>query len=244
MALAALLATAAGVARADGPSPGMPPRWGSLQLTVGTFKPDIDSGTFTLSNGLTATPYATAFGNSSPLLIKLLFSRSVWVSEVGTLDVGLGVGYWQVSGQGIFVNNSGGQETGSSTSLLILPVTLALGYRFDVFFDQWGVPLEPYVRGALVDKIWWANGTGSPTSPFPGTAQGATYGWSATLGVALVLDALDPALARQMTYDTGIAHTMLTVDFTKENVDDFGSKTSWQLGQSSWMWSAGILFVF
>jgi len=248
LALAALLAVAGGTARAEGPPTASPPRWGSLQLTVSTFQPNIDSGTFSGGGSIpTTTPYATVFGTSRPILIQALFSRSLWASTVGTLDLGLGLGYWHVSGSGIF-NNSGTLETGSSTSLTILPVTAALGYRFDILFDQWGVPLEPYARAAFVDKVWWANGqNGTSTATVNGqsfTGMGATYGWSATLGVALVLDAFDPGLARQMTYDTGIAHTMLTFDFTKEDVNDFGSKTSWQLGPSYWMWSAGILFVF
>jgi len=251
LALAALLVVAAGTARADG-SPVIPAgpeaRWGFIQFGIAPYSPNIDSGTFT-SGGLTTTPYATVFGTSRPLLFQLFFSRSLWLSEVGTLDAGVGAGYWQVSGQGIYQYPNGTTVTGSTTSLLIVPLTLDVQYRFDIFYDEWRVPLEPYARLSFVDKLWWAkgqNGTSTYTSPSGQifTGQGATYGWSGTLGLALVLDAFDPALARQMTYDTGIVHTMLTFDFTKESVNDFGSRTSWQLAPSSWMWSAGLVFLF
>lgn len=248
LALVALVALASGSARADSGSAGPAPRWGSIQLSFSTFMPNIDSGTFT-SNGITTTPYGTIFGTSRPLLVQMLFSRSVWLTTVGTLDVGLGAGFWQATGKGVFAESGGTLLTGGSTSLLIVPITLAVGYRFDIFYDQWGVPLEPYARVALLDKLWWAsgqNGVSTYTSPsgqsFRG--QGSTYGYSATLGLALVLDAFDPALARQMTYDTGIVHTLAFFDFTKENANDFGSATSWQLAPSYWMWSAGLLFVF
>jgi len=250
LALAALLAAAAAPAGAEvvstetmGPSP----RWGAFQLSFATLEPNIDSGNF--SGGLTSTPYATVFGTNRPLLTQILFSRSAWMTEVGTLDVGLGIGYWQANGKGIAVTSSG-TVTGGSTSLVILPLQLAAGYRFDIFYDQWGVPFEPYARIALVDDIWWTSGQSgisSYTNPSTGQSsrgQGSTYGWAGTVGLALVLDALDPTMARQMDFDTGINHTMLFFDFTKGSVNDFGSNSSWQLAPSYWMWSAGILFVF
>jgi len=136
---AAILAAAAFPAAADvvnaesGPSP----RWGAFQLSFSTYQPNIDSGTFSLGPNNTAqttTPYATSFGTSRPLLTQILFSRSAWITEVGTLDVGVGIGYWQVSGHGIAVDSAGNLQSGGSTSLLILPLQLAVGYRFDVFF--------------------------------------------------------------------------------------------------------------
>jgi len=245
LALAVLLAGAASPAAADvtGFGGGPSPRWGSFQLSFSTFQPNIDSE---FTNG--QAPYTTVFGTSRPLLTQILFTRSLWMTEVGSLDVGLGIGYWQASGAGIAVVN-GVTLYGGSTSLLILPVQIAVGYRFDVFFEKWGVPLAPYVRAGILSDIWWANGQGgtsvwvSPTGQsFRG--QGVTWGWSGTVGLALVLDFFDETMARQMDFDTGINHTMVFFDFTKEGVDNFGSKKSWQLAPNYWMWSAGILFVF
>ncbi|HVP69049.1 MAG TPA: MXAN_2562 family outer membrane beta-barrel protein [Anaeromyxobacteraceae bacterium] len=240
-ALAALLLCAASGARAavDRDNSTSSGRWGAFQLSFSTFAPNIDSE---FTNG--TQPYETVFGTTRPLLVQVLFSRSVWISQVGSLDVGLGIGYWKANGTGYSASSGQGSQ-GGSTSLTILPVQLAVGYRFDVFYDQWGIPFAPYLRGAIVGDIWWTSGQGAGSfSPYPANAQGTTWGWAGTLGLALVLDALDPSMARQMDYDTGINHTMLFFDFTRESVNNFGAGNSWQLAPSYWMWSAGILFVF
>ena len=221
------------------------PRWGSFQFSLSPFSPDIDSEFI----GVTAPPYATTFGTSRPLMVQGLFSKSVWITEVGALDVGVGGGWWQVSGQGQYTDSSGVIQRGGSTSLMIIPLQIAASYRVDWFYERFEIPLAPYVRVALLDYIWSTSGqrgTSSWTSP-AGTAyrgSGATFGWSATLGLALVLDALDPALARQMDLDIGINRTMLFFDFTRSSVNDFGSKTSWQLAPGYWAWSVGLLFVY
>jgi hypothetical protein len=124
-----------------------------------------------------------------------------------------------------------------------------VGYRWEWFYERFSVPLEPYVKAALIDDIWWTSGqsgVSSWTSP-QGVAyrgSGATFGWSATLGIAIVLDFFDTSLSRQMDYDVGINRTLLFFDFTRSSVNDFGSANSWQLGPSYWAWSTGLQFVF
>lgn len=246
--LAAALASMALAAGLAAPAPaaaqfiaiGDSPRWGSLQLSVSAYRPDIDSE----FNG-TAAPYAAIFGTSRPLMFQLLFDRSLWMTEVGTLDIGFGAGYWQVWGLGIAPNGA----RGDSTTLMVIPLTLAVGYRVDVFYDKWHVPFEPYARLALVDYLWWASTAGQVSTAPNGSGQavrgqGGTFGWSATLGIALVLDFFDPTLARQMDQDTGINRTLLFFEVSTSSVDDFGSKKSWQLGPGYYMWGAGLQFVF
>jgi len=234
------LAAAPAPAAAQFMSMGESPRWGSLQLSVSAYRPDIDSE----FNGR-AAPYTTIFGTGRPLLFQFLFSRSLWGTEVGTLDLGFGAGYWQAYGNGIAPNGA----RGDSTSLMVIPLTVALGYRLDYLYDTWHVPFEPYVRVALLDYVWWANTGGQVATTLNASGaevrgQGGTFGWSATLGIALVLDFFDPTLARQMDQDTGINRTLIFLDFTKAGVDDFGSPKSWQLGPGYYMWSAGLQFVF
>jgi hypothetical protein len=218
------------------------PRWGSFQVSISPFSPNIDSE-FKGS----AFPYGEVFGTSRPLMVQGLFTRSVYDDTVGSVDIGFGIGYWQNSGQGVY-QSAGGTLRGGDTSLSILPLTLSVGYRLDLFWRWWGVPFAPYVRAQIVDYIWWSsgqNGTSSYTSG--GTiyrASGATFGYSGTLGLGLVLDFFDPSLARQMDYDIGINSTMLFFDFTKGSINDFGSGNSWQLAPGYWQWSIGLLFVF
>jgi len=222
------------------------PRWGSFQLSVGAYRPDIDAE----FHG-SATPYQTIFGTSRPLVFSFLFNRSAWITPVGTLDVGFGAGYWQVWGLGIYTDpQTGATSRGSTNSLLVIPIQLAVGYRLDVLYDKWNVPLEPYARVSLYDYIWSASNQGQvstwvdPTTRQESRGSGQTFGWGATIGAAIVLDFFDPTLARQMDIDTGINRTLLFLDFTWASVDDFGSSKSWQLGPGYWMWSAGLQFVF
>jgi hypothetical protein len=218
------------------------PRWGSFQVSISPYSPNIDS-----EFGGTAYPYGEAFGSSRPLMVQGIFNRSAWVESYGSLDIGFGLGYWQNDGVAIY-KAGGVTQTGGKTSLSVLPLTLSLGYRLDLFWRWWGVPFAPYVRGQIMDYIWWSSGqNGTSTYLTNGTvyrASGATFGYSGTLGLALVLDFFDPTLARQMDYDVGINSTMLFFDFTKGSVNDFGSKNSWQLAAGYWQWSIGLLFVF
>lgn len=220
------------------------PRFGSFQLSLSPFSPGIDSE---FTDAL-YPPYATVFGTGRPLMIQAQFNKSAWITEAGTLDIGAGVGYWQASGTGVY-QAAGGLLRGGSTSLLIVPVQVQVGYRLEWFYERFSVPLEPYARFAIVDYIWSTSGQDGVSSWTSPSGQeyrgsGATFGWAATLGVGLVLDYFDTGLSRQMDYDVGINRTLLFFDFTRSSVNDFGSKNSWQLAPTYWAWSAGILFVF
>ena len=240
LGLAAAAAVAAAAPARAQMKVGESPRWGSFQLSVSAYRPDIDA-----AFGGTASPYGSVFGTSRPLVFQFLFNRSLWITEVGTLDLGFGAGYWQVWGLGVAPNG----QRGGSTSLMVIPLQVSIAYRLDVLYDKWRIPFEPYVRASLYDHVWAANTEGqvaTATSPAGQEVRGSggTFGWGVTLGVALVLDFFDPTLARQMDYDTGINRTLLFLDFTWADVDDFGSAKSWQLGPGYWMWSAGLQFVF
>ena len=72
------------------------PRWGSFQVSLSPFSPNIDSE---FTNAL-YPPYATIFGTGRPLMVQAQFNKSVWITEFGTLDVGVGAGFWEAWGQG------------------------------------------------------------------------------------------------------------------------------------------------
>ena len=77
-----------------------------------------------------------------------------------------------------------------------------------------------------------------------GDAVGATNGYSFTGGLALLLDVIDPGLAREMDQDTGINDTYLFVDFTRSYIDDFGDRRSWDMSDNRITVAGGLLFVF
>ncbi len=230
LALAVLLLVA-GPARAESP------RWGSFQLQMASYRPNIDA-----EFGGAATPYRDIFGSGRSWMFKAQLASSVY-SSFGTLDVGLGAGWFEKTGKGFIQGTT--TPSGDDTSLRIVPLSLSITYRLDAFVDR--IPLAPYARASLERWQWWVtNGGGGTASVIGGpSGEGATNGWSAGLGVCFLLDFLDPGLGREMDRDTGINHTYLFLEATRIKVDDFGSKKSWDLSNDkSLAWSGGILFVF
>ncbi len=232
--LAAVLALSALPARAESP------RFGSFDLRFNTYRPDIDSE----FHG-TATPYADSFGTSRALMVQGIFSRSLFVNDTLAADLGFGVGYWEKHGAGVCTSCNPVQY-GDSTSIRIIPLTLAATARLDWLLYKAGVPLAPYLRLSLHDYLWWTYGGGGGVAVAAGGQRGSgmTLGWSATAGLGLALDFIDTQLGREMDYDTGINHTILYADVTKAWIDDFGSKSSWNLSPDALQWSIGLLFVF
>jgi hypothetical protein len=212
------------------------PYYGSLELRAGGFKPNADAS-FDLSGGGVG-PYAAVFpGTGRPTGFWLHAARALPFRQYGTIELGGGVGYWSVSGHAVTANNV---PTVEKTSFKIVPTEVSVTYRADVLWERWRVPLVPYARAGLERYNWWITGPGGGTSK-----TGATNGLSWGGGVGLVLDLLDPTLARELDADSGINHTILVFDAKKSKVDDFGSKSSWDLSDAGGItYSFGLLFVF
>ncbi len=219
------------------------PRWGAFEARLSGYRPNIDAE----FNG-SAYPYNDIFGSTRNLMARFLFSKTVYVGPYGTVDLGLGAGYWERYGNGRYES---GAPAPSTTALKVIPLQLAATYRFEYLVERLGIPFQPYARISL-ERYHWSvlNGGGSTASwsPTPGTpgtnGSGATNGWSFTGGMALLLDFFDPALAREMDRDSGINHAYLTFDATKSRIKDFNSSKSWDLSDDAWTLTGGLLLVF
>ena len=219
--LAVALATAA---RAESP------RWGSFDLMAGQYLPNVDSE-FAAKPG----PWETIFGTHRNWMLRGGVSWSVF-QALGSLEVGLQSGYFQRSGSAQLL---AGGASGDTTTFKMIPTSATLTYRFDLLADRWNVPFAPYGRLALERYNWWVtDGAGHSVK------SGATNGWSAAAGLALLLDFFDPTLAREMDQDTGINHTYVFAEARKTYVSDFGSSSSWDLSNDGVSYSFGMLFVF
>jgi hypothetical protein len=218
--------------RADGP------RFGSFELRLSGYRPNIDA-----EFGGSAGPFQTAFGSGRGLMFRAHVGRAIW-HKIGTLEVGFGGGYFEKYGHGI--TSSTHTTSADTTAFKVIPLSLSLTYRFDWVADRVGFPLVPYGRASFERYQWWVNdGAGDTAKDLSGhSGSGATNGYSFTGGLAFLLDFLDPSLARQMENDTGIQHTYLFVDVTKSFVDDFHSKTSWDLSDAQLTVAAGLMLVF
>ncbi len=235
--LAVLAALAAATPAVAQESKYASPRWGAFELSAGIYRPNIDSE-FGGSG-----PFSTIFGSGRGAMFRADFAYSLFVGY-GSLDLGLGVGYTQRSGKGLTL---AGAVSADDTSIKIVPTRLSLTYRFDVLALRYRwLPLVPFGRLSLDRYNWWVTNGGGGTASLGGKfGRGATNGYSFSGGVALLLDSLDPTLARDMDRDTGINHTYIFVEFTKSYIKDFGSSSSWDLSDNRKVaFSGGLLFVF
>jgi hypothetical protein len=208
-------------------------RTGSLEFQMGQYRPRIDSE-FILAPGAVG-PWTRSFGTSRRWLFKLHGGWAL-VSNYGALEVGGGVGFLKATGRGLFADGTVSLE---QTGFMLVPLSVDLTYRADPVWERLGIPLVPYGRIVLLRDQWWVSGAGGKTSK-----SGATNGWGWAGGVALVLDFIDPALAREFARDSGVAHTMLTAEVGKSEVNDFGSRKSWDLSTDRLSYTFGVLFVF
>lgn len=227
----ALPLLAAALCLAPSPAVAESPLSGSFEFRVGTYRPN-DDARLTTSPG----PYERIFGTSRPKSFKLHVARALPWRVAGTLEVGLGAGWWEANAHAL---DAQGQPTTERTAFKMVPTELTATWRLDLLWDRLSVPLVPYARASLQRYNWWITGPGGKT-----VKSGATNGYAYGGGVGLVLDLLDPTLARELDADSGVNHTMLTLDVSKTKVDDFGSDSSFDLSDEQVTFSVGLLFVF
>jgi len=199
------------------------PRWWAAELKFGPYKPDIDSE-FGGSG-----PYEQIFGSGLRLMTQ--FTVDVQFLKLhGSLGVGGTIGYFRATGQALAED---GTTSGDKTRLQMLPLLLQLVYRWDYAAQRWKFPLVPYIRFGVVCAVWWVeNGSGNTAELSPGNkARGATWGYQLNLGVAFLLDVLEPTAAKKLDMELGINHSYIFVEFVHNSINDFGHKNSWQLGQ-------------
>jgi hypothetical protein len=247
LALAVALAAAApALAQFDQPL-GPSPRWGSVDIGFGQYTPNIDSESFPNSAApVPPGPYERVFGTHPGWMFTATVSYSLF-ARFGTWDIGFKSGYFEKSAKGLVADPSsstGFSEAGADTALKIIPTSAVLTYRFDWPLERYKIPLAPYGRIAFERYNWWiTRGSG-------GTVQkGATMGWSASGGLALLVDWIDPQLAREFDHESGVNHTYLFFEVVTGKIDDFGSETnsgskSWNLSPKGFTWMSGMTFVF
>ncbi len=231
LALLAAVLLAAPAARAQEGEAAPPTRWGSLELGGGPYVPNIDAEFHGAQ-----TPYRSIYGGKPAPMWRVHLAKTLW-SGFGSVDLGFKTGYFSRSGHALAQGTT--TPSGDRATFNVLPTSLTLTYRADYVWERARVPLVPYARVALERYNWWT------TKESKWSKTGATNGWSASAGVVLILDWMDPGAARDFDNEVGAAHTGLYFDVTKSKVDDFGSKKSFDLSESNKLfWSAGLLVVF
>ena len=242
----ALLSLAPAAARAQtfstlGGEPDRPGKYRSperfaFQLSFGPYRPDIDS------EFSSRTPYRDYYGGGRHLLSQAELDYIVF-HQMGSLAIGLGVGFFQVSGSAPIAGPSG-TLSGDQSTLTVVPTTLSAVYRFDHFLVTRNFPLIPYGKLGL-DWAYWqiTDGNGEiATDSRGGNGRGATLGWHAAIGVALILDMFDPEAARNFDNEMGVNHTGIMFEYGHYDISGLGASNRLHVGDDTW--TLGLLLTF
>lgn len=217
----ALVALVALPAPADAASP----ITASLDLRAGSYLPGIDRE-FKDTNK--ATPYKDVFGTSGGWQYGLAADFRALHGVLGELSFGGSAAYWAKDGKSL---SQSGDKTSDTTTLTIIPLTLDVGWRFDLLAQRWNIPLIPYVKTGLAYAVWSVdNGVGKTATSTKGgkstEGAGGTGGFHATAGLRLLLDVFEPQAARSFDIEMGVNHSYLFAEYRLWSLNDFGSKTS------------------
>ncbi len=213
------------------------PKYFTVQLTFGPYRPDVDSE---FSSG--RTPYGDYFGTGRHLMSQLEVAYEFY-QRMGTASVGLNVGYFSVSGPAPNADHSGTLSADQST-LRVVPVSLSAIYRFDYYLVRDDFPIVPHAKIGL-DWAYWqiTDGNGEiAIDSMGGRGRGGTFGWHAALGVALVLDKLDPDAAKEFDTEMGVNHSALVFEYGHYDISGLGQSNRLHVGDTTW--TLGLLFEF
>lgn len=211
------------------------PQHFALELRFGPYRPDVDSEFDGKS-----TPHRDFFGPNRRLMSQIELDYQ-FIRHVGSLGVGLSIGYFSETGRN---RDEVGQLTSDTSTLKLIPLSLSGIYRFDLLLERFHIPLVPYGKVGLDYGLWWiANGNDEvPQDPTGGIGRGGTWGWHAAVGLSLVLDFMDPVTARQFDVEMGVNHTHLFAELGHWDISGLGAGGKLHVGDNTWL--AGLLFEF
>lgn len=205
-------------------------------LDFGQYKPGIDKE----FDG--AGPYDTMFG-SGGLLTELSLQWHVY-QGIGKVSIGGSLGFFNKKG---YAYSQAGEESADRTALMIIPMRLSAVYRFDYLQDRFNVPFVIAVKAGLDYSFWnvknsgmIADGATSDGRVFVG--RGGTAGWHYGVTLYFWLNWLAPAMAASFDGSTGINNSYLYAEFLSTHMNNFGSKSSWDLSDN--IFKFGLAFEF
>jgi hypothetical protein len=86
------------------------------------------------------------------------------------------------------------------------------------------VPLVPYVRAGIVYSFYWITQGSGKLARFSNgeKAHGGVWGYQINVGLAFMLDSLEPAAAKKLDAEMGVNHTYIFCEFVHSGIDNFG----------------------
>ncbi len=206
-----------------------------FEAKFGPYVPLIDR-TWAQGSG----PYFRVF-NSEAMILGEGVLEYQFFQAFGTAAGGLSAGYAEKYAPSIGPN---GEKLGQKTGLKITPLKAYASYRFDWLARNLSIPFVPYGKLGLV-MAWWSVSNGDSVEIADGMrGAGTKYGWMATGGLALMLDFLDPRLARDFDSGMGVNHSYVFAEYAAQELTNFGTQASTALDLSSRHWMFGLAFEF
>ncbi len=224
----------------------------ALEVKFGPYLPSVDRNS-TAEYG----PYAQIFGrtdengqvNGQPKrgLFSVVGFEWQFYDFGGPFSIGTTVGFFRDRAAGLLVEpdeDGSFRSRADRVSFGVVPVTVLLGYRFELLADRYRVPLVPYARAGLGYAFWWSRGGDKKISVNSEgeKGRGGSLGWQANLGMMLRLDFLDRGSTRSLDQTTGINHTYIFGEWQFSHLDGFGSDKRMAVGDDTWL--AGLAIAF
>jgi hypothetical protein len=223
----------------------------AIEAKFGPYLPDVDSR----YTGDGFGPYATIYGETDDngvttgaprkALYSVLSFEWQFFHAGGPLSIGTTVGLFNDRADALVTDPTGDNVRSSAdkTRFHVIPVTLLLGYRFELIADRFRVPLVPYARGGVAYGFWSEKKGGKLTTNSAGQkSHGGSFGWQVNLGLMLRLDFIERAAAVDLDRLTGINHTYLFGEWQFSRLNGFGSGKAMSVGDDTFL--VGLAFEF
>jgi hypothetical protein len=203
-----------------------PQDW-AFEIRFGQYPPRVD-------NALDGTPYKTIFGRKKRWQGGAELDWQVFrIPKLLSVGPGLGLAYTSASARAPLA--SGAALSAQDTSLHILPLFLVGVLRLDVIADRTLIPLAPYAKLGAGYAFWWSSDGEESAHDGNIAGKGASYGYTAALGVMMRLDWLDPSDAATADASLGLNHSGLFFEWMHSDLSGFGSGNVMDVGSSTWV---------
>jgi hypothetical protein len=172
-----------------------------IGVELGPYRPAIDT------EFARDTPFEDVFGDKLAIMTRF---RAGWLFEqpYGKIGASVSGGWAQDSARAL---TEDGGRSGGRTSYRLYPVSAMLHLRGDALAELIPVPLVPFGSAGINYTFWRiTRGNGSTARDGDDRASGGSPNFEATLGVALLLDRIDPRSAQIMKENFGIAGAELS----------------------------------
>ncbi len=206
----------------------------AFELRFGPYRPNVDQNT-------NANVFADFFGDDQRLMLGVELDWQILRAPyVGTLGVGVGWGYTQMSAPNAIPAELAALDpppVAQESSLNVMP-TYAVGVlRVDTLARNFRIPLVPYGKLGLAYSFWWVNdGIGTATNDAGVKGKDTSLGTQAALGLMFLLDILEPSAARALDAEGGVNNSYL---FFEWSMSDFGGEQM-NVGDNTWVTGLAI----